>query len=171
MQLELILSPQWNASEAGLDLAAADESALRYGAFLGDISLQIGDIDFSAKWGWIPLLDFAYCLKSMSDEMLAGEPETVFEFTESDAVLRLTRDGQNVLVAASYVGTAARVDLLAFCDMAISVSRRFFESAAAETVGLASNPSFESLWQKVRGPSMPSPRPIGTTVAGGEVAL
>jgi hypothetical protein len=171
MYLALILSPQWNASQAETDLAAADESTLRYGTFLGDISLQIGDIDFSAYWGWIPLLDFAYCLKGMSDEMLAGEPESVFEFTESDAVLRLTREGQNVLVAASYVGTTARVDLLAFCEMAMSVSRRFFESAAAENVGLASNPSFESMWQKVRGLSMPRPRPLSTTAAGGEEAL
>lgn len=84
MRLDFQLSADWNAKAAHHDLAIADESTLRYDVLLGDLILQINGVDFSAPWGWIPLLDLANGLKVMCDELLTGEPETVFEFTESD---------------------------------------------------------------------------------------
>jgi len=41
------------------ELVSASESELRYSLFLGDVVFRVGDADFSANWGWVPVLDFA----------------------------------------------------------------------------------------------------------------
>jgi hypothetical protein len=57
------LDPAWNRAE--VDLANATETDLRYRSLLGDVEFRIGDADFSAQRGWIPLLDFAIGLTGL----------------------------------------------------------------------------------------------------------
>ncbi|MBV9391756.1 MAG: hypothetical protein JOY96_07695, partial [Verrucomicrobia bacterium] len=40
------------------DLSSADETTLRYEVVQGDIILEHANVDLSAKWSWIPLIDF-----------------------------------------------------------------------------------------------------------------
>jgi hypothetical protein len=87
--LEHALSPSWNRKAAEVDLRAADETTLRYRCFLGDIVFEVGWIDLSARWGWVPVLDFALAMRSISAALPAVETQ-VFEFTES-AVVATTR--------------------------------------------------------------------------------
>ena len=149
MQLVLQLSADWNAKAATCDLATADESALRYDILLGDLMFQVNGVDLSARWGWIPLLDLAYCLKDMSDQILTGEPGSAFEFTESDAWLRLARRGAAIEISASYVPEKATANSRDLCGLLTSSAQDFFTRVAAQNPGLASNPSFQRMRERV----------------------
>ena len=82
---------------------------LRYDCFLGDLQFKVGDLDFSTHWGWVPVLDFALGISSLLDLLEPGDSR-VFEFTESEAVIQLSRIGDSVEVASSYSPGTARVD-------------------------------------------------------------
>jgi hypothetical protein len=91
-------------------LATADETTLRYSSFPGDVILVVDDIDLSARWGWVPVLDFALALDDLVDALAAGpDRREVLEFTESDATLTFARTGDAVTVHASWVTDAAVV--------------------------------------------------------------
>ena len=57
MHLDYRLSEDWDENSS--NLAAADETDLRYYAATGDVILRKDQNDLSARWGWIPLIDFA----------------------------------------------------------------------------------------------------------------
>ncbi len=162
MHLDLQLSTDWNAKAAARhDLTTADESVLRYDVLLGDLILQVNGVDFSARWGWIPLLDLAYGLKDMGDEILTGEPEASFEFTESDAWLRFSRRGDAVEISASYVPQTTVVEMRDLSTLLTSAAQDFFTRIATQNPGLASNPSFERMRERVFGPPVPKPTSSG----------
>jgi hypothetical protein len=163
MHLSLQLSADWNAKAAHHDLATADESALRYDVLLGDLILEVNDVDLSARWGWIPLLDLAYSLKDMCDEILTGEPEAAFEFTESDAWLRFSRRGDAVEISASYVPQKTVIEMREFCPLLTSSAQDFFAQVATQNPGLTSNSSFQRMRERVLATPAPKqtsgPRP------------
>lgn len=111
IDLSYSLSSSWNERTADVDWASTDETTLRYKAFLGDQVFVVNGVDFSARWGWVPLLDFAACLVRIVRGLEAGESELVFEFTESDAQLRSNRQGNDVLITSSYSNGKATVRL------------------------------------------------------------
>ena len=159
MRLDFQLSSEWNQRAASCDLAKADDSALRYDVFLGDLVFELGDCDFSARWGWIPLLDLAYSLKDMCDRLLTGDPEATFEFTESDAWIKMSRKGDDVEVLASHVSCTGRSRLSALCELVTASGREFFAKVAASHSELASNPAFARLRADVyRGPLLSQTR-------------
>jgi hypothetical protein len=92
-------------------LVSAGESELRYRLFFGDIVFRIGDADFSANWGWVPVLDFALGLEHAVRGLLHGKDEAEFEFTESDSTIRFQRDAADVFVSASYAPYRTVVNL------------------------------------------------------------
>jgi len=81
------IDPSWNRSSSGKDLSAASEEDLRYSYLLGDVELRSGDIDLSANWGWVPLLDFVASLIPLLRRLPTTGQES-FEFTESGSQLR-----------------------------------------------------------------------------------
>jgi hypothetical protein len=109
LRLDYALSPAWNAS-SDVDLASAEEWELRYDCFLGDVIFMVYEMDLSARWGWVPVLDFALALDAIVDALAVGhEVEELFEFTESDASILFRRAGDLVEVDASYVPDVATV--------------------------------------------------------------
>jgi hypothetical protein len=117
--LDYQLSPSWNAKTSETDLASVDEMALRYQLLLGDVVLKANAHDFSANWGWIPVIDFAAALKHIVVELREDEVrETTFDFTESDATLRFKRAGNALLISSSYTLGEAQVP---FKDFATAV--------------------------------------------------
>lgn len=103
VRLDYSLSPAWNAS-SDVDLAGAEEWVLRYDCFLGDVIFMVYEMDLSARWGWVPVLDFALALEAIVDALAVGdEVEELFEFTESDASISFRRAGDLVEIDASYV--------------------------------------------------------------------
>lgn len=83
-------------------LSKIDETTLRYDCFTGDVILVVDGLDYSARWGWVPVLDFALALDDLVDALTAGDGVEVLEFTESEATLTFRRTGTEVTVAASW---------------------------------------------------------------------
>ena len=108
----------------GQGLVSATEAELRYRLFLGDVALRVGDANFSADWGWVPILDFALGLEYAARELLHGKNEALFEFTESDSVIQFRRDEGDVVVSASYAPDTTVVNLEDLVKAAVEFRKR-----------------------------------------------
>jgi hypothetical protein len=140
MHLDYRLSEDWD--ENSTDLATADETDLRYFAATGDIILREGKVDLSARWGWIPLIDFALALREIADALSESESET-FEFTESDATIRFDRKAQELVISASYVQGEFPVPLAVFTEQTKDFGRRLDKELRAKRPALGSNPVYQ----------------------------
>lgn len=96
----------YKLSEASQDqpsrFAAATVVDLRYRLALGDVILKVGDVDLSAPWGWIPLIDFVVGVRDVVRSLKTDGSEADFEFTESEALLRFRRKGSKLVISSSY---------------------------------------------------------------------
>ncbi|MBE9498566.1 hypothetical protein IHE61_07990 [Streptomyces sp. GKU 257-1] len=80
---------------------ADDVRTLRHDLFCGDIYLADTDSDreLSTAWGWVPVLDFAWALCDIAEELdrdplgsrSPGPHRATLDFTESAELLRFTR--------------------------------------------------------------------------------
>lgn len=122
--------------------ASADAATLRYSAFLGDQIFVVEEHDFSARWGWVPLLDFAAALTGITRGLEMGNASGRFEFTESDAALDLHREGDRVRIVSNYVQDTAQVSLTELVEAVESYARRILSEALAAHPALAENDSF-----------------------------
>lgn len=93
-------------------LATATVADLRYRVALGDVILKAGDVDLSAPWGWIPLIDFLLGVRDLVRSLKTDGSEAEFEFTESDALLRFRREADKLAISASYANGEAVVPVL-----------------------------------------------------------
>jgi hypothetical protein len=84
------------------DWSSVTEEDLRYRVVLGNLVFHVGDKDFSADWGWIPMVDLAASFAEIVRKLEGGSASETFEFTESDAWVRFERKGEKVLVSTSY---------------------------------------------------------------------
>ena len=82
--------------------SSVTEEDLRYRVALGNLIFHVGNKDFSADWGWIPLVDLAASFAEIVRKLEGGSASETFEFTESDAWVRFERKGEKVLVSTSY---------------------------------------------------------------------
>ena len=82
--------------------SSVTEEDLRYRVALGNLIFHVGNKDFSADWGWIPLVDLAANFAEIVRKLEGGSASETFEFTESDAWVRFERKGEKVLVSTSY---------------------------------------------------------------------
>ena len=55
----------------GEDFLSAPQEHFHYYFFLGDVTFIVDEVDFSARWGWVPILDFAVTLS----EVISARPE------------------------------------------------------------------------------------------------
>lgn len=91
-----------NSQTARLNLANADEIALRYDLFLGDINFESNGAGFSTDCGWIPLLDFFLALSQIIRNLyLKNNGEESFEFTESERKIIFVRHGLTVAIRST----------------------------------------------------------------------
>jgi hypothetical protein len=132
------LSLPWSAGNSTLDLAAADEVQLRYYAFPGDQILRIGGADFSALWGWIPLLDFASVLVDAVAQVASGKDEEIL-FTENEARIVLRAEGEAVAVSCSYADVSARIGRAELARTATAYAARLLVELSAQFPELRSN--------------------------------
>jgi hypothetical protein len=137
MHLDYRLSEDWD--ENSTDLAAADETSLRYYAVTGDIIFRDDQTDLSARWGWIPLIDFALAMREICQALeVTGQPQT-FEFTESDATLHFERRGQEMTIRGSYTTGVIIVPFTTFRGMAGDFARRLDAEVLAKRPELRLN--------------------------------
>jgi hypothetical protein len=122
-----------------VDLRTADVTSLRYYCFAGDIIMRIGDVDLSARYGWVPVLDFAVALRSIA-RTLETEPHAAFEFTESPATIEFDREGDVVSVRASYATETAQVPYAELREAAEAFLARVVDDLTTAHPELADNP-------------------------------
>ena len=140
--LDYKLSADWNPYE--LDLRSADEMTLRYDAFPGDIVFRIDDADFSAQWGWVPILDFALALRTIV-ERLDGHDRELFEFTESGATIGFRRDGGTIEISTSYASAIARAPLFELSNAVDTFIDELADALETQHPELADNEFFTDL--------------------------
>ena len=146
IDLDYKLSPSWKRNWEDINLAEASESDLLYRVLLGDISVKADKNDFSATWGWIPIVDFAASLRLIVSELAKRDGvESTFDFTESDAALRFKRAGDAILISASYAPGEACVPLTEFTAAVESFSRRVASELSQQFPPLHENKSFQQL--------------------------
>jgi hypothetical protein len=137
------LSPSWNKGLDSSDLSALDATAFRYDVLLGDIVMIADGHDFSARWGWIPIVDFVVSLREIADELTdGGDVESEFTFTESDAVMRFKRAGDSVLISASYVRFTAQVSLTEFINAVTDFTAKVAQELGQRYPLLLNNETF-----------------------------
>jgi hypothetical protein len=144
--LDYRLSPSWNRDASTADLSSVTASELHYKLFLGDVEFRIGEADFSAPWGWVPVLDFAVALRSIVRSLPETHEET-FDFTESDATLRFVHRNQIVSVTSNYTQgrIGAEVSIEKLGQAADEFFERVIEDLYREHPELKSNPEMEAL--------------------------
>ena len=143
MRMDFRLSEDWDEDFA--DLANVEETDLRYYVALGDVMLGRGQIDLSANWGWIPLIDFALALLEIADALSAAEGSETFEFTESEATLQFDRVGEEVTITSSYAPGEIRVPLPEFKYQVDDFARRLDKALLDKHPELELNPEYQRL--------------------------
>jgi hypothetical protein len=141
MYLDYRLSEDWDENSS--DLAAADETELRYYVATGDIIVRNDQADLSARWGWIPLIDFALALRKIAATLTIEEGRETFEFTESDATLQFDRHGHGMTITGSYAAGEISVSFTVFVDQAKDFARRLDAELVAKRPELKLNPVYE----------------------------
>jgi hypothetical protein len=136
--LDYRLDPAWRRRWEDLDLRAADEMTLRYRCFLGDVLFAINGADFSARWGWVPVLDFALALRTIVAALGTAGEET-FEFTESEATINFARTGGGVRIAADYTSTVADIQYVEFSREAERFLARVIKELVSDHSELGEN--------------------------------
>lgn len=103
----------------------------------GRHSFLVDGTDFSARWGWVPVLDFVLGLRALTDRLLETS-EVAFEFTESDATIEVERQGDSVIIANYTSGTTrAR-----YAELSLETERfvaRVVDDFTCRYAGLARN--------------------------------
>lgn len=132
-----------NGPFAGVDWSNASAVALRYECFLGDIRMKVAGVDFSTHWQWVPVLDFGLSLCSLLDSLQDGEVR-IFEFTESEAAIRMRRVGDLIDVEATYVKGRASVSYRVLLESARDFAEHLIARLIAEYPELATNTEFRA---------------------------
>lgn len=145
LELTCRLSQLHNTKIESINLATIDEIALRYDLFLGDIAFTADNCDFSANWGWVPIVDFMACMNAIVIDLLNDVRLLHFEFTESDAKITFRNDGSMIRIASTYADGSCHVSLEEFARKVISETRRLREELLASYPELSANPVFDKL--------------------------
>lgn len=143
VDLSYALDPRSAACPPDVDLRTASPEELHYLCFPGDIVFVVEGADLSARWGWVPVLDFAITLRA-TVRALAAEPEAKLEFTESDETIRFTREGDRVRVGATYTEAAATADRAELEAAAERFLRTVVDDLTTAHAALAENPYIAS---------------------------
>lgn len=127
MAIEMSATFQPDTRDPVRDWGAVSDGHLHYDHFLGDITFRIGEADFSAHWGWVPVFDFAVAVRGTIAAVKPGSAE-IFEFTENADLIRFSRSDDLVTVTASYVDASATVTY----DELLSAATTFLDEIAQE---------------------------------------
>ncbi|PZD77378.1 hypothetical protein [Mesonia sp. K7] len=92
-----------------------NDTTLRYYSFQGSVLLKYNNSKINLDWGWIPLLDFAYTLLLICEDLLSEEfSREEFEFTESDGVLYFIRKENSVEISTSFSNEILIMSIVSF---------------------------------------------------------
>ena len=143
IEIDYRLSPRWSHTQP-VTCDDIQSGQLHYELFLGDITFRIEGADFSATWGWIPVLDFALQLYAIAEELPIVRSRS-FRFTESDAQIMFSVDRQYVRVDSNYGTGRGVVAYHEFRQAMESFARRVVSELDDRCPGLARNPEVLAL--------------------------
>jgi hypothetical protein len=132
-------------------LREADEGELHYNCFAGDVSFTVGSADFSARWGWVTVLDFALCLWSVAAALDDGATEERFGFTENEDEIIFTRRGADVQIAATYTPDSAVIPLRSLVEGADEFAQRVVTELERDYPDLAANAAARAMLRPLQG--------------------
>jgi len=79
------------------------DEEIHYDFLPGNVSLLSSNIAIEMEWEWIPLLDFAYCLKRIVSKLKTNDnTEELFEFTENAETLKFSKQQGSLKIFASF---------------------------------------------------------------------
>jgi hypothetical protein len=142
MHFDYRLSEDWD--EHTTDLATAEQTDLRYYAATGDIILRKDQTNLSARWGWIPLIDFALAMREIAEALTVTEGSETFEFTESEATLQFDRRGQEMKISGSYAPGEITIPFTAFIEKTRDFAQRLDAELLAKRPELGQNPVYQA---------------------------
>lgn len=143
--LDYTLSKDFDRGAQGVDLRTASDEQFLYMTFFGDVFFRIDDADFSAPWGWVPIITFALWLWRASVKASAHGMARV-RFTESDAEIWLRSAEDDLLaVNASYVSERALVRGSELVDATSVFLRRVVTELSRLRPALDENPFVASM--------------------------
>ncbi|MFJ3220439.1 hypothetical protein ACIPLC_31520 [Kitasatospora sp. NPDC086801] len=93
------------------DYRSAPVRSLRYDLFCGDVYLDAEGAELSTGWGWVPVLDFAWALCDIAEELdrdpdggRAARVQTAdLDFTQNTELLRFARRFNWVEITATWL--------------------------------------------------------------------
>lgn len=92
--------------ERFMEIEKISDEVIQYDFILGNLILLSSDKIIEMKWEWIPLLDFAYCLKRIVGNLKVGEiTKEYFEFTENVETLEFLREREQLKIIPSFSST------------------------------------------------------------------
>ncbi|NJL27738.1 MAG: hypothetical protein HC897_07500 [Thermoanaerobaculia bacterium] len=144
------LSPAWRNQMREVNLRDVSANALHYDLFLGDVTFQSKGADFSACWGWVPVLDFASAMLRIV-VALEHSGRQQLEFTESEAVLNFERSEDQVRISASYTSATA---IVPYQDLRVAVAtfaQKAVTELGAEFPELRTAAAFQSFERELLG--------------------
>jgi hypothetical protein len=125
--------------------SSATEEDLRYRLALGDLIFHAGEHDFSAAWGWIPLIDLAASFATILEKLERTVGPDTFEFTESDAWIRFEREGHEVIITTSYRPGAAKIPFSELKAKVLEFQEKLKTELTAKYPEVKSNQHFRGL--------------------------
>jgi hypothetical protein len=143
MRVDFRVSEDW--AEDLADLGTAEETDLRYYAAPGDVVLCTDQVDLSANWGWIPLIDFALALREIVEALSEREGSEKFEFTESEATLQFDRVGDEIVITSSYAPGELRAPFSVFRNQVDEFGPRLDRELLQKHPELELNPDYQRL--------------------------
>ena len=143
------------------DYRTADVRALRHDLFCGDVYLadarkDAGDRELCTRWGWVPVLDFAWALCDVSERLdtdprggrAPGPQRAELDFTESTDCLFFSRRFGTVEVSADWQRAGEQPLVFPHSELRRE-ARDFLHDLVADLTdmheGLADNPAVWSL--------------------------
>lgn len=97
------------------DIERMSDEEIRYNFLLGNVILFSPNSRIEMEWEWIPLLDFAYCLKEIVNNLKnKDDSKEYFEFTENTEKLEFSRHNLNIKIIASFSPIVIETTLLSF---------------------------------------------------------
>lgn len=134
---------EYNLSNITQNVSGIDEMSLRYDLFLGSLFLKTKREVILIDWGWVPILDFAYCLLEIYDNLLkvtSGKEE--FEFTESDEKICFQKEHDEIKIFTTFSDTILDMSLK---DFKSGINRFYVRivSDISNSIDVANSPAFK----------------------------
>jgi hypothetical protein len=97
------------------DLNNLTEDNIRYNFLPGDVCFFSDEEKIEMEWGWIPLLDFAFCLSNIADVLMSKDnANEYFEFTESAETIKFSKIGKQLKIIPSFSSNILNVSFIDF---------------------------------------------------------